>query len=986
MKYFLIFILTFSIGLISGQIVSENFFSDSTYGDLDQILDYIEVDDGILISGIKNNPNSNTPCVVKLNTNGEVVWTTLSTTIYNYTDCRFFNIELFNDGYIYGASKNYLTYSNQPARLWKINASTGEIKWVTSFYTSKNYILDIVNYDSTTYLLAYSNNNNEASIGVIDKSTGDTIQTKSFELSQFDINLAVDNNKNVYFSVNNYLRKFNSNDFEQTIWENTYLNGANTMDAIHEMYLDRYDELYLFGRNGGTFSHGQGIGIKVNINTGEEIWNEMISNGDVQISDFKDDGNKLYVCHHTTVTGSGTFKFRSAKLDKQTGNVDWITAYDVTPMSSPNSNSGGEQAAMGLDIDCDGNVYLTGYYGDINIGPSAWGIIKLNGSDGSKLYDLYINDTTSYYNYKTGGLGVCVFGNSPTFLGHLDDGISSYYPLFVKIESSTGNILEERRIGGGFQQYSRTLDIKNYSNKTYILKQKGKDVILEQYNTGLTIDWTKTINTSGFLFADQFNITPNNIFLTAHRIDSSASIPFYQNQTASIQLYKLNRTNGNILDNDSIPFNQTGVKVIELESDDNAAFVFYSENNNINYVKWSSSIVSNPQFLETVGANASFEGSLNIVDNANTSSLYALGTSQLYNIDKSSLSKSPLFTYSARTIYDHLLSGDTLLTCGNNSSNQQLVSAFNINTGSLFWEHTNNLNGQYTQIKSDHAGNIYTSGTVNNNINVSKISQDNGSNIWSEYLDTVSSINSSAYDLLVNQNRSYVAVSGTTKSLDSSSNAIIYFLGLQGIKYDSIIKKDELGGLSVAACMENLSNFTILVGGSINQALNSKQGFIYNIDFNGCANLTSIITNYFTNLTALPGMDQYQWLDCNNGNLPIAGETSQTFAVQSNGSYAVQIVSGTCTSVSNCFTINNVAVENNDLSEISFYPNPTHSSLYFKGLNETYTYKIFNSMGKLVTSNTTSNREIDVAHLSNGIYYIRVTQGANSTIFKFSKF
>lgn len=104
---------------------------------------------------------------------------------------------------------------------------------------------------------------------------------------------------------------------------------------------------------------------------------------------------------------------------------------------------------------------------------------------------------------------------------------------------------------------------------------------------------------------------------------------------------------------------------------------------------------------------------------------------------------------------------------------------------------------------------------------------------------------------------------------------------------------------------------------------------------NGCdstvtLNLTIIssvvntVTVHIGTYTADQTGATYQWLDCNNGNAPISGETNQSFTPTTNGDYAVVISAGGCSDTSACIAINNVGVETVDLSEFtSIYPNPS---------------------------------------------------------------
>jgi len=55
------------------------------------------------------------------------------------------------------------------------------------------------------------------------------------------------------------------------------------------------------------------------------------------------------------------------------------------------------------------------------------------------------------------------------------------------------------------------------------------------------------------------------------------------------------------------------------------------------------------------------------------------------------------------------------------------------------------------------------------------------------------------------------------------------------------------------------------------------------------------------------GATSYQWIDCSNNNIPIAGATSQSFTATASGNYAVIITKNTCSIISNCtqVTVNN---------------------------------------------------------------------------------
>ncbi|MFN8393099.1 MAG: hypothetical protein U0176_00330 [Bacteroidia bacterium] len=71
----------------------------------------------------------------------------------------------------------------------------------------------------------------------------------------------------------------------------------------------------------------------------------------------------------------------------------------------------------------------------------------------------------------------------------------------------------------------------------------------------------------------------------------------------------------------------------------------------------------------------------------------------------------------------------------------------------------------------------------------------------------------------------------------------------------------------------------------------------------------------------------YQWIDCNNGNQPISGATSQDYTLTVSGNYAC-VVSLVRTDTSACTTVTIVAIDPHQLSAVSIYPNPAHDCFH----------------------------------------------------------
>ena len=140
---------------------------------------------------------------------------------------------------------------------------------------------------------------------------------------------------------------------------------------------------------------------------------------------------------------------------------------------------------------------------------------------------------------------------------------------------------------------------------------------------------------------------------------------------------------------------------------------------------------------------------------------------------------------------------------------------------------------------------------------------------------------------------------------------------------------------------------------------------------------TNGVTNMGNYLNATAGLGyNYQWLDCDNNNMPIAGATSATYTPGRKGRFAVQVKAGECEAVSDCFETWPVAV--NDLksnARVSVHPNPAQNRLTVSiPFNEHVIIEILDNSGKLVLKEESDNLEktFSVENLVSGVYIIRV--------------
>jgi len=122
----------------------------------------------------------------------------------------------------------------------------------------------------------------------------------------------------------------------------------------------------------------------------------------------------------------------------------------------------------------------------------------------------------------------------------------------------------------------------------------------------------------------------------------------------------------------------------------------------------------------------------------------------------------------------------------------------------------------------------------------------------------------------------------------------------------------------------------------------------------------------------------YQWIDCDNANEPITGETNASFTATTNGNYAVIVTENGCTDTSDCITISNVGLEeiqNNNVG-LSIYPNPSTGRFAIDhNSSKPVQLKIVDILGKRIYQSELTKKStiVDLSHQSTGIYFVDVT-------------
>jgi hypothetical protein len=245
-------------------------------------------------------------------------------------------------------------------------------------------------------------------------------------------------------------------------------------------------------------------------------------------------------------------------------------------------------------------------------------------------------------------------------------------------------------------------------------------------------------------------------------------------------------------------------------------------------------------------------------------------------------------------------------------------------------------------------------------------------------------------------NNDSVVINGTTYNASNPSGTEV-FTNVGPNNCDSTVTIN----LTVLPALTGTINQTICFGDSIvvngttyNTTVSGATEVFTNIGPNGCDSTVTI------NLTVSPAIDNtttvsgntitanetgatYQWLDCDNGNAVINGETSQSFTATVTGNYAVEITVGNCIDTSACENITVVGIDELSKASVTIYPNP-NDGVFNVVTSEQVNITIYNMLGEIILTNVL-NGGTHVLSLNShpkGVYFVNIQQNESVTTYK----
>ncbi len=213
--------------------------------------------------------------------------------------------------------------------------------------------------------------------------------------------------------------------------------------------------------------------------------------------------------------------------------------------------------------------------------------------------------------------------------------------------------------------------------------------------------------------------------------------------------------------------------------------------------------------------------------------------------------------------------------------------------------------------------------------------------------------------------------------------------------YKYLLKMNECSNGSIESVSEcqnytwPLNNSTYTASGTYSHVLSNTEGCDSIVLLDLTINPNTSVTQIGATISAVLSGASYQWINCNSGNSPVSGATSQSFSPAANGSYAVIVTQNGCSDTSSCITMDILNLdEETKGTNWTIYPNPAQESVTVtSGQNiENTSIKVFNLNGaqlpvSMIQSSEAKSIEININHLPNGIYFVNlISEGENQYI------
>ena len=539
-QFFITLLLITHLSLTRAQF-SETIFHDSLTKVTNDGYIHSGIAEGkfIYLSGSSFSEQSPLPTITKTDTAGNVIWTVADNEnherfgdYFGWENSMAACKSTFKSGsQLYTIAQGVGTQANTYNEIWCISDSGGVIVWKTII---NEYVYKIVDYSTTELLLL--TNFNGYNYHIINKITGKLVFSKFIAFPgvslQNEPNILVDAQKNILISWDDICQKYRDKLLTQLLWTSILPNNGSL--RMIDMVIQDSARYLIAGNN---------YARAIDSLTGNTIWYRPVQVGYIQGTQSGDDGNpkaiivkdsSLYITWVSPYVGNVDLErgFTLTRINTANGSIRFNVAYDFigAPADLPPPAPGGLDWPIAMSIDANKQIYLSGSYdrGPGAQSPGNWGIMKINGATGAKMYESTITEDSTRRMERSQGRFLYYFNGKMYCAGNTQkrQSISYARPLMLSFDTaSTYN--EKFRIYPEFvcRYPSSLVTIAPFSNqKMVLLKKLGQSSIIELRNTNNQLIWSKNFNSDGKY------VVPQNLINLADT-GFAASFIFYTKNT-----------------------------------------------------------------------------------------------------------------------------------------------------------------------------------------------------------------------------------------------------------------------------------------------------------------------------------------------------------------------------------------------------------------------------------------------------------------------
>lgn len=832
-----IVLIFFSVSLNAQ--VSEHYFTDEEPKTEGKIVSHIKYQNNIIIGGNSFDNARFNPVLLRIDTTGKILWKTTSNDNKSYNSSRVYIHKFFIglDSFIYASCYDE---SNKEKEVWKVNPKNGNIIWKktltnTYLHHAPRFIMD---FDSSKFLISYSVSYNSSSyytrLAFMSKLTGDTLNSVFLGNMPWQnprYGLCIDDKKDIYYSCYDTLYKMSGKSPNKIIWKKTH-SSAQVSDYHYIWYDTQSKLLYFIGkRNTGT---AYGKIVKINSVDGALIsTSNAINSDDVEYQDMKvDNGSLNIIWRHITVGGSPR-TFSATKYTMSNAQIEWNITYYL-----PNKG-GGSQSAISLDIDKKGDVYMTGYCGDDNFSGSMWGIVKLNGKNGNTIYHKIIAEDSTKLDKMSVGMASCIINEKSYYVGQLQSRLQLDYQtsgiVMIKLEPNTGDELLRKSFNGNYKFPSVTLNIMKYpGSKTIVMKQVGRMIKFEMYDSSKNLLWEKFYKKKYFVFGVNLAIDPKGtiVFTACTKLETNTP-PYVRSYNDSIYVVQLDK-NGNLVKEHMFYSGLSNLLPVELQVDNSFILVFYQNSDVIYYRKISSSGISTEYKIDL--RYKLIPSMQKYCYNKNESKAYIFGfisgVTKMIEIDKKMLVTKNLSilpnVFNAINFVQEIDSNLVVL-CSNNILKNETIGIYNISTKDTLWtKKVSESNSTVLKCVLDSAKkHLYSISQNGLDIIIRKRLVSNGQQVWFYKYNGLSGKENAPTDISYNKSKGRIVVSGYETNSKNYKQPLTLILDTAGVLINSVSSIPDFSGDNIAKCTYVFKDGTSWVGGNLNKNSFGLAGFIF---------------------------------------------------------------------------------------------------------------------------------------------------------------